>query len=373
MVVAALFFLYVLIYAATRLLTPEKKEYEQLSLPPAMLSRGVMDPSLAANNMDALLALSSFEPGNNGVNIRTRLLRGKPPHCKYWDIQEGGFETRAEKLLAADGKTVLGTGQWRVETPAVVYDPADVGREWKFFAYKYFWPDGAAGMNALTKSFSLIVYKHADKDFKKWSTEDWLFSSSPDVPPMPYTPLVREFLNTKSPDLKNIRFYARPSVVYDRGALVMSLSAFENGQTPASVIMLVSVDHGKNWSYIGTVLKQADAAKLGAYTHIAGASLLKQGDKVYLAVTPGHENISGDGAFIIPFESPARAQLQRDKSGAPVVIQHIPLRSAEPSAAGGGFAAYTDGCPEKGIFISEFPAAASMPRIFQTRKTPVEK
>jgi hypothetical protein len=196
--------------------------------------------------------------------------------------------------------------------PLSSHDPGDKDREWKVFAYKYFWSDD--GDKALARYYSMIVYSYAPAVSGPWSKEQWIFSASREVPPYPYNQMIGAQLNDLDASLSDIYFYSRPSVIRLGDALVMSLSGYIRGlDTPDRIIMIASHDHGKSWQYLGTPLRHADVGKVGDYTHIWGASLIKKDEAPYLALVLGSKERTGTGTLVLEFENISAGLLKQDE------------------------------------------------------------
>ena len=384
-VVAAgsLFIVFIMLYLPTLLL---KAGLKAPAAEPLQISSsrqtvlGVFDPSVAYDpkTKTAWMAYAAEEKSQNDpngklVHVRIASADADTRECKNWSQAAGGFEGKPDDILAPDGQTVFRSGEWRVETPAIVYDPDDRGREWKLYAYKYFWAKDPVQTLKVAQHYGAIVYKYAADPAGNWSPEQWLFSPAPDYPPAPYEQMILLHLNRLNPGLQDVVTYSRPSVVYKGGALVMTLSAFTGGNAPDRVIMVVSRDHGNSWLYLGAPLQQSDLAAIGPYTRLAGATLIEQGGEVYLAAVLGDDLHTGQGTFIFGFDDFSRGLLRRDpKTGAPVLLRRVPLNSKAPGPMGGGFAAYNDACPF-GLLTGEQTLGASSFQIFKTYKTPVKK
>ncbi len=343
-------------------------------------SDAMFDPSLAYDpqNQTVWLAYTSGENAEKGGSlVHVRLASSSAADfCKRWTATANGIAGKNDEILAPDSQTVLRTGSWRVETPTLVHDPDDRGHEWKLYAYKYFWADDPMYTLQVAQHYGMIVYKYATDPAKEWSTEQWLFSPAPDYPPPPYEPMVRLHLNRLDPSLEKVVAYSRPSAVYKDGALVMTLSAFTGGTTPDRVIMIVSLDHGNSWRYVGTLLQTSDLAAIPSdtaapYSVLAGATLIEQAGQVYLAVVLGKTMQRGEATFIFGFDDFAKGLLQRDpKTGAPAVLHEVPQQTH--GMVGGGFVAYSDACP-LGMLTTEQVRGASNFRILKTYVNPVEK
>ncbi len=373
-VVAAgsIFLLFLLIHLPLQLLRPlaAPSKVEPLRITPlGALPAGVLDPSLAYDPKHKAVFMG-YAAGSGDL-IHVRIARSVDEGCKNWVQTQGGFEAKSDDILAPDGQSVFRAGTWRIETPSLVHDPDDAGREWKLYAYKYFWPADPASRLAIAQHYGMIVYKYAADPAGPWSGEQWLFSPAPDYPPPPYESMILLHLNGLDPSLADITAYSRPSAVYKDGALVMTLSAFvSGGMTPARVIMIVSLDHGSSWRYVGTPLTAAGLSS--PYTKLAGASLIEQDGKMYLAAVPGDDARRAAGTLIFGFEDFFKGTLQRDpKTGAPVVLNRLPLQGTAPGLLGGGFAAYHDACPFGMLTGEQTPAAEQGFQIFKTYKKPV--
>lgn len=336
---------------------------------------GFMDPSLAINGdkSSAILAYTTTQRRDKRSKMpatEIHLAQSKPPYCSKWTAIRGGLESRTEEILGPDGITPVKSGTWRVETPSLIYDAADKGREWKLFAYRYFWADDVP----LARLYNMIVMTTSPDNGFRWEQEKWLFSANRETPPPPYDALVERRLNELHPALSDVYFYSRPSAVMAGTDILMTLSAFVKGKDAVDrVVMIGSSDHGRTWQYLGTPLRQADLAKMGPYTNLAGATLVAQKSDIYLSAVLGDTRTSGLGTFILPFENLVKGTLKRDaKSGAPVILKHIPRMSSAPSPVGGGFATHQDEC-ETGLITSEFSGLRQDFSLFKTMKRPVDR
>jgi hypothetical protein len=352
------------------------------------VNASVADPSLAESQDKGTIFMAYtivthlndlINPNEGRWSPGIRIAVTHPP-CKSWsDIGEVAGSNQ-EPIPGPDSITPLEDGKpgtWWLEHPALVHDPDDPGREFKLYYYKYLW--FGTEKKPLTRLYSIIAYKYTtDPNTRKWSAEDWIFSSRAKTadelgnPPDPYNSAIHYHLDQLDPSLKELYFYARPSVTYLNRMLYMTLSGFtQTGDEPDRVIMLASRDHGTTWKYIGTPLRRDDVGKMGPYTKFGGGSLIRKKDQLYFAAVLGDAKVIGLGTFVIPFEDPAKALLEKDKkTGAPLIINHIPRSSVAPSQLGGGYAAYNDLC--RGTFVSEFSGLKSNYHIFSTLKDPVE-
>ena len=381
-----LFITYTAIYIPYVFLYLRLKEAVLASVPVmasgAVLPLGMLDPSLATDPQTkrVWMAFTSQEkmpysaPGADNGLLNVRMALAKPDtRCKSWDIwMSGGFEAKNDNIIAPDGQTVLRSGVWRIETPALVYDPDDKGREWKLFAYKYFWANEQKDAMSVARHYSQIVYKYASDPTEEWSTEQWLFSAAPGYPPPPYQQTVLLHLNQLDPSLKDVVSYARPSVVYRDGKLVMTLSAFTDGVMPDRVIMIASLDHGNSWRYLGTVLRQSDVVGIDPTGHLEGATLVEQRGEIYLAAVLGTPQKRGVGTFTFGFADFSKGLLQRDPAtDAPAVLREVPLQGPETGLFGGGAAAYNDSC-NSGMLVTAQAGKTERFKIYRTSFKPIE-
>ena len=336
---------------------------------------GVLDPAVAFDGRRHFMAYTAVNPPlGNAQDLRTEIYFAydkQPTNCTTWRQISTPFPTRGETLIGPDGKTPVASGIWRIETPGLVYDPDDKGKEWKVFAYKYFW----AGRTDLARLYGAIVYRYTADPLKAdgWSTEQWVLSAGAQSPPFPYSQIVETKLSDLHPSLADVYFYARPSVVYIDKTLVMTLSAFVmNKQTPDRIIMIASKDHGRTWHYLGTPLRDAMLPAIktdaGDYNVLQGASLLLNNGVPYLAAVFGNDRIGAAGSFVFGFDNISKASLAADKTGNPLLLNHIRLSSALPTNVGGGYAAFDDACAQSGVITSEMSGIRRSYSIFRTEK-----
>ncbi len=376
-IIGALFVVYVLIYVPAsfynRFNKPPQPEELSLRNKPDDLS-SVLDPSVAYDEKTNTVVMA-YTASSTGSNMRhVRLAETASGKCNSWDYQPSGFDGKSYSLLKTDAQTLFRDGVWRIETPSIVYDPDDVGKEWKLFAYKYFWSPSDTIDNAIkiAKHYGMIVYKYASNPSGEWSTEQWLFSPAPNYPPPPYQQMVKQHLNNKHSDLRDVTSYSRPSVVYKDGYLLMTLSAYTNKDTPNRVVMLASPDHGQSWLYLGAPILETDASSVGDYTRLAGATLMQKKGTVYLAAVLGDEDTRALKNYIFEFKNINKALLKRKRNNALEVANEIDYTQAELGSLGGGFAAYTEAC-NAGFFTAEQNSESGNFGVFKSHKSPIRK
>ena len=361
--------IFVALYLAANWLKPEPpKKGEPVLINGMNMDMGALDPSvdIDPNNKKSVMAFTKVE--TEGSNVWLVMGDGE---CHNWaSTGNPVFLTQSDELFAPNGEDILAGGSWFYETPSVVYDADDKEKPWKLFAYRYFWskPQNLS----LARRYSIIVTKTAASPAGPWSEEKWLFSAAPDFPPPPYQNLISLQLNSLSPDLANMLFYSRPSVLYQNGALLMTLSAFKKPDTVDRVILLVSTDHGTSWGYVGTLMTEEDASKMGPYTRLSGATLMRQDGGIYLAAVLGDAERKGLGTFILGFDDVTKAQLKKDPStGAPAILKFHDKNSVQPTMLGGGYAAYNAACKD-GMYVAEISGVKQSFQIFKTYHRPIE-
>lgn len=136
-------------------------------------------------------------------------------------------------------------GNWAHETTSIVYDPDDIGKEWKIFWFRYFRAERSIGKKKEhTWLNSWIAYKYASNPEGKWSEEIPVFGMG-------------NFRN-KGVDLSSLH--------YKDGTLYLSIegSAAPTGKgkwDKKKIVLLASNDHGKTWKYVGILTDYNDAKR----------------------------------------------------------------------------------------------------------------
>ncbi len=335
---------------------------------------GMLDPSIAYNfkKNELLMAYTASYDASSMRHVR--LASGSKGKCTSWIYKGNGFEGKSYSLLKTDAETVFRNGVWRIETPSIVYDPDDEGKEWKLFAYKYFWSpsDDIGTAVEIAKHYGMIVYKYASEANKEWSAEQWLFSPAPNYPPQPYQRMVKLHLNKLHSDLSGVTSYSRPSVVYKDGYLLMALSAFTNKETPNRIVMIASPDHGQSWIYLGSPIAESDVLNIENYTRLAGATLMQKKDNVYLSAVFGDENTRNRQTYIFEFSNINKAKLKRRQDNKLKVVNEIDYTQSISGTIGGGFSAYNEAC-EDSFFIAEQNAGNRSFKIFKSHKSLIKE
>lgn len=332
----------------------------------------IFDPSATAAEGKGVLAYTVVKPlpGKEAEKSGAAapfigIAQAQNASCLKWTPAGDVFSPTEDTIVAPDGETTIAAGMWSYETPGLVYDPGDTGREWKLYAYRYMWTASASFETA--RRYGMIALKTAPAPEGPWSKESWVFGAQADWPPPPYQDLIPTKVSALDPSLADIVAYTRPSPVSaGPGVIVMALSGFTAGRTPDRVVMMASHDHGRTWRYMGTPLTVADAGRVGTYTTLNGATLLRQGGRIYLAAVFGGSATVSAGTFLFEFEDINKGLIRREKDGKPVLMKQVPLSSLKPTDLGGGFAAYTDACEKAGLLTGEMSGIRGRLQIFRT-------
>ena len=353
--------------AVTLFSSPTDDGYKKIRISGETAESGIYDPSVAfSSETVAWLAYSVVKAGKNPANPLAEVhLAISSDAGKNWNyIGTPVFSSRNETLYAPDGTTPLAEGIVRYEGPGLIYDPKDTGREWKIFAYRYFWN---GDVDLATKT-AVISLKYTSDPMGKWSDEIWLFSARPGIPPAPYDRLVLLALSLLSPELADVTSYSEPApFVYD-GKIYLLLTAFSGNDKPTRLVLIVSNDHGNGWRYVGSPLSYKDAG-IKEITQVSGGSLVAAAGKVYLLAGFGTEQIRSLGVDVFEMADISKAALRRDaKSGLPLVIEKIPPARDSPLLALGAGSASADARLVRGIMLSQMTMENGQPHfdIFST-------
>jgi hypothetical protein len=299
----------------------------------------------------------SVEYGDDGVGwmaysrievpkyVETRLARSND-HGSTWNYVRTLNPSRAGTFKQGGA---LIKGAWRYETPALVYDRSDrPARRWKLFAQRVFSkPPHKRGTALMGESW--IEYRYAQSPQGPWSEPVRLLGTEKGRP--------KNNLNSLHPDLRDMAYYTEPGILEHKGTLYMSLDA---GTTMSGfgewrkhkVILIASTDHGETWKYLGTLVDDADADDFG-FLVLTGTSLVREGNRIYLLVTPAGEkglfkNKGHAGLMAIEFADISRAKLKRDSKGRLIVAKRI-----KPVLDSGGLSDYDEQNSNGGIIFGQ--------------------
>jgi len=292
-----------------------EKLYERIQILGEDALYGVFDPSLEYNADGSLgWMLYSSLTGPPKKYTYGRFFNPKFIHTHLAQTLDNGknwiyvtrINTSYEDKLSVKG--YLLTGVWWHEVPTIVYDPKDSGKEWKMFWHRYFAiPEPYYRFPAPSNHTLMRVYEYMWIAYKYGATPEELSTSKEIVlfgaGPNPHKPYEAKYnLNTFHPSLKDMKAYSEPGSLYANGKIYLSLSAIPKENIKQSrLILLSSGDHGKTWSYSGTLLDHADAIRLGVKT-FTGSSLVEENGRYFLFVSPVDFYGNHMGTFVLEFD-----------------------------------------------------------------------
>jgi len=328
--------------------------YEKITINGETARFGIYDPSVEyeQSGETGWLAYSAVE---NPGYIHTHLAQTS---------DNGRTWTKMKELnVAEDGIVGDIEGVWRHETPTLVYDSGDTGKEWKLFWVKGFSKPPHLPLDTLW-DYLLIMYKYSSDPLPGvWSEEISLFRSNP-LPP-PYT--ARYDLNDIHPSETYFRFFMEPGVIAKDGVLYLSLHGVPWSLQEGEIFLIASNDHGDTWGYTGTLAGYNDAQDLG-YDVLTSPSLVEENGRFFLLASPKTQPYSYSGVYIFEFEDILQAELKRNINQKIIVYKYIEPVSAE--SIGGGQSGYDTNNTYGGVMMSQSAPTAPLERyqIFNTKE-----
>lgn len=296
--------------------------FEKIAINGETATLGVFDPSIAFSSpVQAWLAYTAVFAGETPENPLAEIHLAQTNDAgRIWHANSGAvFSSRPETLYADDGVTPQAQGIVRYETPGLVYDPADKGREWKLFAYRYFWN----GDKNLSRNTSIIALKYAQSPTGPWSKEIWMFGAGAKTPPPPYDRLVLLPLSRLHPSLADVEGYSDPAPFLHKGRIYMLLTAFTAGNAPTRLLLIASNDHGNSWYYAGSPLS-VQSLKDPKVTRISGGSFVEHNGRIFLMAAFGDDIMQGRHVRLFEVADLARARLVTEtKTGKPAEAARI--------------------------------------------------
>ncbi len=288
------------------------KSYEKVHIVGETAKNGIFDPSLEYNDNGTIgwMVYSAIE---EPAKVDTHLAKTED-NGKSWRFILNVNPSKAGEVIYR-GKRIKGV--WRNEVPTLVYDPDDPGKEWKLFWHKYFIKAPFRRKDRMFL-YGWIAYRYAPDPEGPWSQEVAIFGAGSYLPE-PYS--VHYDLNALHPDLKNMIVYSEPGALYKDGVIYLALQGYT--KTQSTVFLISSENHGKTWSYIGTLVDKGDAKDLG-YQRLVAPSLVREKERTYLFLSPYKPlPVGHDGTYIFEFEDISKALLKRDKNGSLIVYKYL--------------------------------------------------
>jgi hypothetical protein len=340
-----------------------KVEYHKLNIKGDAVNNGIFDISVeyGDDNVGWMAYSRVILPKYVETRIAKSTDRGKTWH----------YVTTVNK--SSDGHiTIKGKkreGAWRNETPTLLYDPQDKpGRRWKLFYQRYLSVPPYKKGNSLF-DHGWIEYRYAKNPAGPWSKPIRLFcheGNQCEVHP-----------NKLNRSLRQNAFYNELGAIAVNGVIYLSADASTTATgvgewRKRKVVLFASKDHGESWRFVGTLTDYKDAGDFG-YLIFTGSSLVREGNRLYLLVTPAGKkglfvkNRSHDGTYVIGFDDISQARLKRDKKGKLIVHK---ILSPEKGMHSGGLSDYHEKNTNGGIMFSQLSTDPKhRPEFFQVFST----
>ncbi|MDR3406744.1 MAG: sialidase family protein [Chthoniobacter sp.] len=360
--------------AAAGLLAPARAAEGGPSYEPLVVTgenpqgNGIYNPSMAytADGQTGWLVYSAIRQGGKylkqvpiGPYCETHLAR-TTDGGKTWSFVQAINQSVDDMLKNYEGQKLPGV--WRYDVPSIVHDPGDPGREWKVFTHYYFWNL----QNDRMPAYGWIAMQTASDPAGQWTAPQPLFGSDL-YPPKPYQ-FTRINVNALDKSLRGTLVYTEPGAYcFQRyGTLYLSLTALiKTG--PEKIVLLTSADHGSTWSFVSTLVTNADAAQLG-YKRFDGSAIAGQAGRVFFLVSPDNGAAEHFGTMVIEFDDLYTGKLQRGIDGKLVVQKHFHEPAESSSKAGTGQSCYDEHNTYGGVPLPQV-IMKNAPRIFQIWST----
>lgn len=327
---------------------------------------GICNPSMAytLDGKTGWLVYSAIRQGGKylkqvpiGPYCETHLA-GTADGGKTWTFVQAINRSVDDMLKNYDGQKLPGV--WRYDAPSLVHDPGDPGREWKVFTHSYFWNL----QNDRMPAYGWISMQTASDPAGEWTAPQPLFGSDL-YPPKPYQ-FTRINVNALDKSLRGTLVYTEPGAYcFQRyGTLYLSLTALIR-TGPEKVVLLTSADHGNTWSFVSTLVTNADAAPLG-YKRFDGSAITEQAGRVFFLVSPDNGTAEHFGTLVIEFDDLYTGRLQRGADGKLLVQKHI--HAPGDSKADAGRSCYDEHNTHGGVLLPQVNTK-NAPQIFQIWST----
>jgi len=282
----------------------ENMSFDKIEIEEEDSIAGVGDPDIAYNSegTEGYMVYSAGSDGSEENGVRTNLAK-TTDNGKTWKYIKTINPVVRDAVDFQGGKVI---GKWVSEVPSLVYDPEDVGREWKLFYHRYFMRDISEEYGALDSKRRIlqvggVAYRYADNPEEEWSEET--------------------FLDFSDSELGRYVVYTEIGSLYNNGNLYVSLMAIRD-KTSADVILLVSENHGQDWKYVGKVLEGKKAEEFGA-DWFTGTEIVSKGERQFLFVVPEiikagklfdpEDEETHLGTLILEFEDISQGILKKEK------------------------------------------------------------
>ncbi|MBX9769628.1 MAG: hypothetical protein K2X47_20290, partial [Bdellovibrionales bacterium] len=282
---------------------------------------GIFDPSVAKDPSSSRvwMAFSSVDPSAQWP-ANTRAISS---HLAYSD--NGGTSWTYDRVISSFTDVTIGlaapnnAGTWDHEVSQLVYDEnAPTNEKWKIFWHHYLQINGTR-----TFEHGWIAYKAASTPaLLQSATEHKLFAgtiydtsnnSTGGATQSPVSGAPEVNFTGLHANLGSCGNLTEPGALSTSSGLYLVLHCQVLTGTPDNLIVLLKYTQGTNtWSYVGTLLRNADATALGFDRGFSAPSMVTLSGVDYLLVTPARLSpFDGyyDGCHLFPFSGIATGAL----------------------------------------------------------------
>ena len=311
---------------------------------PGAPDHGIFDPSVVRSDGGRLyMSLSGVSSTRDGAGLDALAVNTLLAHAdnqgRGWQLVKQPVNPNIEVRL--DTFPAPHRGRWQSEVSSLLFDRfAPKESRWKLFWHQYLnangqrrfehgWlaykeaerPEDLASARP-TKLFTALAYDDADNQ-----------ATGPTKPPIPGAATVQ--IQRLHKDLSRCVAVSEPGTLAKADGVYLALICFEGSFLGLSgvsnrVILLKCArpcrpDAPESWSYVGTLLTEADAKSL-SMRKFSAADLYSDGRRDYLIVSPvgtvpGEDSYKGCSVF--SFDSLERAQIARDERGQPRLNNYV--------------------------------------------------
>ncbi|MGZ3454758.1 MAG: hypothetical protein ACXVEF_34460 [Polyangiales bacterium] len=328
-------------------------------------TRGIFDPAIVWP-LDAPIGVMSYSSVPSQDAIFTRIATSD---------DKGATWTFASAVNAPVDVTVATTeaglcagsgcvGRIVHEVSALAIDPSDdPSRKYKVYTHSYFLFLGDPPK--LRYDWGYIGVQTAPDPKGPWSSQEKLLGWKSSAPSVSTDGVTQSLSDVE--ELADCIAFTEPSAITTPSTIEIALGCVEK-TARIRIVQLRSADHGAHFSYVGTLLSDADASCL-ASTQLNAAHLFSSGGKTYLLASTAGSVMGGfvgyDACLVFEVEDLATAKVKKMNGGAKVL-----RRINGSSSRFTGACAYAEGATALGYVASSL-ALDEPPRVFRIYKTGV--
>lgn len=312
----------------------------------------VGDPGSAAGIFDASVVYPSGAPGGamayssvpDQHSIRTRIALSATAGASYTYVAEVNTPELA-LLTSSDPAECPGgfcLGYLISEVSSLIFDATDPNpaTRWKLYAHRYL----AEANNRLHYRLGTIVVQTAAAPQGPWTAPRKVFGLPS---PSPYTTSGAQVDASRLAGMADCIALSEPSALWRPERIDLAMGCvYLAGTTPKIRIVRVrTLDHGRTWVGLGTVMVPGDADCLPGTTpgaSVNAADLFLGPDGVeYMSATSSDPLYHGCAVYKVA--NPLTGQIERTASGAPRVVRTIAADTGQFAGActfstgGGGY------------------------------------